>query len=185
MSGMGCRPAACGATLAIALLATGCAGLVVRTTDSPAERHAKAVAHLALTVGTLAVFPKFQAEVLERERRLYAEGEAREKVLRHRRRWLSGILTARTGDELDELFGSAARRCLPREPDREVCTWATAGILLRALEDPPVPAGRVDAPPPSPPDPDLPPFVEIVVATCELPRDGAPRPPASCDVSFW
>jgi hypothetical protein len=165
--------------LLAALAAPGCAGLVVRDDDSPGRRRAKAGAHGVLTLATLGVFPRVQAEVEAAESRRLEERAAQDAAARFRLRWLHRILEARTPAELSAAFGAPPRACRPRADRTEVCVWTSRALLVRALEAHAAPAGRVRVP--------LPRITtdQVVVAACELPTDGGDRAPHSCDVDFW
>jgi hypothetical protein len=159
---------------------SGCSGLIVRADDSPAERRSKAGVRTALSVVTLGVFPKIQAEAEHAERRRSTEARVRAVAARYRRLWLHRILTARTSEQMRLAFGGPPRWCRPSGEGHELCTWSTAGILVRALYEPETPSGRVDVPFHATPS-----LSQVVIATCELPVDGSSRAPRSCDVSFW
>lgn len=157
----------------------GCAGLVVRHDDSVARQQAKTWAQVGLTVATLSVFAKVQAEVEDAERRRLEERQAREAAARFRRLWLHRILAARTAQQLTATFDAPPRRCRPSGAEREICVWTTAALLIRERDAGAVPMGRVELP--------LERITthQVVIAACELPAAGGARAPHSCDVSFW
>lgn len=174
---MRAKPAA---LLLLAVVAgCGCAGLIVRDSDPPARRHAVTWTRVALTGLTLSVFPKLQAEFEESERRRLAEQAARDAAARFRRRWLHRILAAHDAAALSAAFGGPPRACRPGAAGSQICVWTTEALLVRAVQAPAIPTGRLDLP-------DAPVTTQqLVIAACELPAGGGARAPHSCDVAFW
>lgn len=157
----------------------GCAGLIVRDSDPPGRRHAVSATRLALTGLSLSVFPKLQAEFEESERQRLAEQAARDAAARFRRRWLHRILAARDAAELSAVFGGPPRGCRPGAAGSEICVWTTQALLVRAVQAPAIPTGRLDLPDDSVTG------EQLVIAACELPTGGGARDPHRCDVAFW
>ena len=165
--------------LGLAPMLSGCAALVVRPEDPPSLRNGKTAAQLVLSAATLTVFPKLQREYEDEARLRSLEQEVEDDAARFRRFWLHRILDARTLEEMSSLFGHPPRRCLPSRSTHHVCTWTSEALLIRALYEPRVPEGRIELPVRS----DT--VDQVVVVACELPFDGTPRGPDSCDVAFW
>jgi hypothetical protein len=167
------------AAIAAAIGWIACSGLVVHDDDTPARRHAKTWTGTALTVATLAIFPKVQAEVEHAERVRILEERLADAAARFRRLWLHRILAARTADQMTAAFRHAPLACRPSGARRQICVWSSDALLIRGLANPETPSGRLDLPRTDTTTD------QIVIAACEVPADGGTRAPRSCDVSFW
>lgn len=152
----------------LALAVLGCASsVVVEDTDTPAERRQKTAARVGLGIVTsgFSEIPIGRATRLEHQRQEALRKEEAKAA------WQWSMDSARTMGEITRLFGSAPDSCFSSSAENQICTWT----LGREQTDSSMhPIDRV--------------YTREVgwkaSAVCELPKDGSPRWPDSCRLSF-
>ncbi len=152
--------------LALALL--GCASkVVVEETDTPQERRQKTAARVGLGI----LSSGFSEIPIGRARRLE---EQRQEALRKeeaKEGWQWSMDSALTMSEITRLLGSAPDSCFSSSTESHICTWR---LSRERTESGMYPIDRV--------------YMREVgweaTAVCELPKDGSPRWPDSCQLWF-